>query len=101
MMEDFPEPFGVTSPQSSQTTQIGSQVDVVVSGVQTGWASTAAVLSTGSVYFTNTLGAIIKSSYLYGREDAGYFVDSTTGDIASANSRVGFAASTDGLIVQH
>ncbi len=101
MREVLPGPFGLTPPQTG-TISKGSSVDVCVSGVQNGFSK----LLTGYVYYANTKGDLVKSDVLYGREGTAgldqqaYYYDATTNTIVTANSRVGFAASTQTIFVQ-
>lgn len=104
-MDELPGLFGTTSPTTTSSFSAGSTVEVVTTGVQSGWTSAARTpLTAGAVYFTNTMGAIMKSSSFYGHEadsTAGYYFDQASNTIVTAAGRVGYAASSDALVVEH
>ena len=104
LMDELPGLFGTTSPVTTTTFAAGASVEVVTAGVQTGWQSAPrAALTTGAVYFTNTLGRLMQSGAFFGREGAGidgYYYDTASDTIVTAAGRVGYAASADALYVQ-
>jgi len=105
MMDELPGLFGTTAPTTTTTYSAGSAIDVITAGVQTGWSSAGRTpLTTGAVYYTNTMGKVMKSSTFYGHEadgTAGYFYDAASDTIVTATGRVGYAVSSDALVVEH
>jgi len=104
-METLPGLYGTTTPTTTTSFGAGSAVDVITAGVQNGWSTNGrAPLTTGAVYFTNTMGAVMKSSTFYGHETddvTGYFYDTASDTIVTNSGRVGYAASSDALFVDN
>ena len=104
-MDVLPGLFGTTAPTTTTTYSAGSAINVITSGVQSGWSSAGrAPLTTGAVYFTNSMGTVMKSSTFYGHEaddTAGYFYDTASDTIVTSTGRVGYAVSSDALVVEH
>ena len=67
-------------------------------------------LAAGYVYYANTMGDVVQSSTLYGREGASggaayadqffYYYDAVSDTILSSDSRIGFATADDTLLLQ-
>lgn len=103
-METLPD--GVTAWESNgELYAAGRAVEVCTTGVHGGWASRfdRASLTTDAVYFTNTMGTIMKSTILHSEEggeknnNGGYYLDAASNTLMSAASRVGYAVSPDVL----